>query len=439
MYKRLYDGWALRNNVSNQFQFKKLKYNPARPIANIGADFLASKPISFWVPGNDEATEKCKEIWSCSGAEGAFLETAILGGIMGDAAVMLSKGEDDDCVKLKWIDPSICTPIFSPHDYDKLDGMIFTYGIPQVPSGEKHYREEWKDGKITIMEDDEMKPGDTYDQKKFGGLPMEWIRNQRVKGECFGRSDIDVVELVEQYDHLCDKQSRILDYYASPNMYAKGVPKGKLDITKGERTVYHLPADGEIGFIEWHGSQQSMDVHLNRIKENISEMTETPQVAFSKIDAGLSDVSGVALKLLFQPLLSKTNRKRASWGQALIRIMQKALLVEGIEVDVHDIGIMWQSPLPSNDLEDWQISTLKSTLGVSKRQVLREHGYTDEQINKMTGEIKVEVETAPLDPNKVPKQDNASKKGTLENPNPGSKPNSHDLAEAMVKKNQADQ
>lgn len=215
-----------------------------------------------------------------------------------------------------------------------------------------------------------------------------------MKGDMFGESDLKpIAELVEQYDHLMEKQSRIIDYYASPNLMVKGVSKSQIEISKGERTMFFLPENGDIKFIEWTGAPQGIEEHIKMVREAISEISETPQIAFGKTETGMSNVSGIDLKILYGPLVSKTERKRQkSWGPQLERAMQIALLAENIEVELDKLSINWMSPLPENEVEEWQIGAEKAAMGVSKKQVMRENGYTEDEIEKFAEEKSEEAD-----------------------------------------------
>jgi hypothetical protein len=391
-YKRLFDGYAVRQSTDHQDQFKQLRYNLSRPIANVAADFLAAKEISWVVNDEDELTATCDEIWTQSGGSATFIENARLGGIMGDACIMIDKPEEDKVAKFKWLDPAVCYPEFDPHDYTKMIRLVIAYDILDSNGKSVVYSEVWENGKVTVKMGDDIIRTETYDEEVFGGIPAVWIRNDAMKGDMFGRSDLQgIVELVEEYDHLNTKQSRIIDYYAAPNLKAKGVTKNQMTMQKGERTMYFIPAEADIEFIEWGGTAPTIDLHLARVRETISEVAETPQVAFSKVDSGISNVSGVALRILYGPLIAKTERKRQSWGPSMERAMWMALRCEGhMDLELDEISIEWQDPTPVNEVEEWEIYAHKVEMGVSKKQVLREAGYTDDEIDQFTEEAEEE-------------------------------------------------
>ncbi len=111
-------------------------------------------------------------------------------------------------------------------------------------------------------------------------LPAVWIRNSAIKGLPYGISDIDpILELVEEsHDHLASKQTRIVDYYASPNVVFEGLQKPTVQAEKGIGTVFYLPAGGKGYFLEWNGN--TPDVRSPTIRNGISEISQVPAIAF---------------------------------------------------------------------------------------------------------------------------------------------------------------
>jgi hypothetical protein len=62
---------------------------------------------------------------------------------------------------------------------------------------------------------------------------------------------------------------------------------------------------------------------------------------------------------------------------ALAVAIESNVPYESVELDVN-----WKDTKPRNEKESWEIAQIKSALGVSREQILREQGYTDEQIEQ---------------------------------------------------------
>ena len=84
-------------------------------------------------------------------------------------------------------------------------------------------------------------------------------------------------------------------------------------------------------------------------------------------------------------MLSKTERKRFTYGEGLkeicrmvLVILDKAGVYETGTVD-REIDVIFPSPLPENVMEKLREAQIKKELGVPTEQVLRELGYETTQ------------------------------------------------------------
>jgi hypothetical protein len=91
--------------------------------------------------------------------------------------------------------------------------------------------------------------------------------------------------------------------------------------------------------------------------------------------------SAVALRLTLMGMLSKTERKRFTYGEGLKKIckmvlamLDKANIYRTSEAD-REVDIIFPSPLPENMMEKLREAQIKKELGVPTEQVLRELGY----------------------------------------------------------------
>lgn len=390
-HARLYDGYTGKVNLSQTGMWKRLDYNLSVPIVNAATDFLAKEGIGVSVTDDDTLTALCEEYWKQSGGNDLFglkVRSAI---IKGDAVIMPGVRESDGQTYMKWINPVFCRPTFDPHDMDLITSLVIAYEIPaQGSRGRVLYREVWADGSVRYYEGDVLTKEATYDQEIYGGyVPCVWVRNEQVDDEFYGRSELyNVAMMIEKYDHLKQKEDRQTDYHLAPNIAVTGVGKDALSMTKGERTMYFLPENGDMKFIEWQGTTINTRASIDEVRNAICVISETPEIVLQRYEGiGTGDVSGVALRLLYGPLIAKTDRKKAVWGQALAKAFRMCLLTDGItDVAVEDITIEFANPLPTNEKEKWEVVQLKQAAGVSKRTSLEESGYTKEEVDEIEQE-----------------------------------------------------
>ena len=91
--------------------------------------------------------------------------------------------------------------------------------------------------------------------------------------------------------------------------------------------------------------------------------------------------SAVALRLTMMGMLSKTERKRFTYGEGLkniagmvLEILDKANIYKTSERD-RDMEIIFPDPLPENEMEKLDEAKAKKELGVPVERVLQELGY----------------------------------------------------------------
>ncbi|HEY3281408.1 MAG TPA: phage portal protein [Armatimonadota bacterium] len=344
---RAYQGYSVRGTLGSSVptETKRVAFNFSRPIANLGAAFLCGGALGWEVDDDEAATATAEGIWDRSGSDRAMLEHALTAGIYGDAVLLATQGADGQ-PRVECIDPSLCLPTFDGADYSKLIGLEIAYEVTDRQGERILHREIYDETSLTVYD------GDTEDTSRsltYDVLPAAWVRNLSVPGSAYGLSDLDgILDLVEQYDHLCGKQTQIIDYYAGPTIVIQGVQKSD-EIKKDMRTVLWLPGENaDAHFLEWSGNVPAVEEQLTRIRNAIAEVSQVPAVAFGQADSGLSQISGVALRILYGPLLAKTAMKQANWGPALERVMWRALVTAGHDVPLEAVNVRWPCAVPED-------------------------------------------------------------------------------------------
>jgi hypothetical protein len=406
-YMRAYRGLSVRGLTTNisQAETKRIRFNYNRPIIHIGAAWLAGAPVTWNIDDDEDGAKAlaAKQIWDRSGGESKLLEAVILGAIFGDMCAVVAIEPETDKPKIEFVDPSLCNPAFSPHNCQEITALSITYSLTDANKKIVGYAEDWHVDHMVATTEGQEPQEFVYD--RFGGkLPAVWIPNQSVHGQVFGDSDLTgILDLVEEIDHLSEKRTRIVDYYASPKLVAIGVLPS--DMTTKDNTMFFVPTGGDLKFVEWHGGAPDIEIQIQCLRTAISEISETPAIAFGKVDSGFSAASGISLRVLYGPLNAKTLRKRAAWGPRLERLMQFALRAEGFEVPLDAINLQWGDMTPASALEAMQVLQAKKALGADTKTVLGEAGYTADQIDEMTEP----PENAPGAQNQAPEAANNGK------------------------------
>ena len=125
----------------------------------------------------------------------------------------------------------------------------------------------------------------------------------------------------------------------------------------------------------------SEDLHIAEIREALDKASGVTPVVAGVLKSKLGNLtSAVALRVVMSGTLSKTERKRFTYGEGIKQISQMVLQM----LDTAGIykttkagargGNLFPCPLPENTMEKLQEAQIKKELGVSQEQVLRELG-----------------------------------------------------------------
>jgi hypothetical protein len=135
----------------------------------------------------------------------------------------------------------------------------------------------------------------------------------------------------------------------------------------------------EFGGDEDHPSESA---HIEEMREAMDKISGMTPLVAGVIRTKLGNLtSAVALKLTMMGMLSKTERKRFTYGEGLKRIagmvleiLDKANIYKTTSED-RDVEIIFPDPLPENEMEKLNEAKAKKELGVPVERVLKELGY----------------------------------------------------------------
>src|SRR5206468_2740079 len=116
---------------------------------------------------------------------------------------------------------------------------------------------------------------------------------------------------------------------------------------------------------------------LRLVRESLYSIARTPEIALGNM-TGVGALSGVALAILFQPLLDKTESKRMVYGEMLENLNARLLVLNGSRESVDDIDCKntWPELLPRDDVAERQSLQIDDQLGILSKQTLSDKlGY----------------------------------------------------------------
>ncbi|MFA6133381.1 MAG: phage portal protein [Phycisphaerae bacterium] len=226
----------------------------------------------------------------------------------------------------------------------------------------------------------------------LGRLPIVHIQNMALPGSYEGLGDVEpLIALQDELNtRLSDRANRVT--YQSFKMY---LGKGIDDFLERPVGPGQMWATSNLqANIEEFGSDSgspSEEAHIEQVRSAMDKVSCVTPLAAGLIHGNIGNLSSAtALKVLLSGLLSRTEKKRLTYGAGLARVVELALAcldaagVYPTAAEDRRIEIHWPSPLPDDEGEKLRNAQIKAALGVPADRVLAELGYS-RQISDPTG------------------------------------------------------
>ena len=203
---------------------------------------------------------------------------------------------------------------------------------------------------------------------------MFHCKNLPAPNQFYGVSDLeeDVVEAANALNFSTSNTNRILAYHGHPKTWGKGFQAKEMNIAVDGTTI--LPTkEAELHNLEMISDLTSADTFYNRLQEAFHAITRVPKIATGQMD-NLGQLSGLALKVLYGPLIRKNLLKQRLYGDMLTDLCAKLLEMGGFGTG-RKVTIPWKDPLPTDAVADRTAMESDERLGVSRETILTKLGY----------------------------------------------------------------
>jgi len=407
---------------------------------NAAVDFLFGKPISFVSKSPDsqkraEIESILKAVFEANGAIGFFQDMAVLGSVYGFVDCLVRPGDEitqlissssqtlslgdpllqKECkmgtledvlqlaqtIDLELIEAPRALPILEENDYKKTRYYVqHFYQKRNALSGKSSFlsrllspRRQSGDSRqvVAVTEITSAAAWQRYENKQlvaegelpWGFLPVVHIQNIAQPYYYEGLSDVEsLIPLQDELNtRLSDRASRIT--FQSFKMYlGKGI-EGFEDRPVSPGRMW-CTDNLEAAIEEFGGdaATPSEDMHIAEIREAMDKASGVTPLVAGVLKNKLGNLtSAVALRLMLMGMLSKTERKKFTYGEGLKKVCRMVLdilnrvnIYRTSEAD-REVDIISPSPLPENMMEKLKEAQIKKELGVPAEQVLRELGY----------------------------------------------------------------
>jgi hypothetical protein len=393
---------------------------------NAAVDFLFGKTISFASKAADaqrraEIEMLIKAMFAANGGIGFFQDTAVLGSVYGFVDCMVRPDNErlshfsnpakspvfEDvldaarAIELELIEAPRALPVLDETNYRKINYYVQHFRQNKNAVSRKstflsrllspNRRNSAVQDSVEVTEITSGTAWQRYEDRQlvaegnipWGFLPVVHIQNIAQPYYYEGLSDVELlVPLQDELNtRLSDRANRIT--FQSFKMYlGKGIEGFEnRPVAPGRMWCTDNP---EAAIEEFGGdaATPSEDLHIAEIREAMDKTSGVTPVVAGVLKNKLGNLtSAVALRLTLMGMLSKTERKRFTYGQGIKNIIAMALEIldtAGLYKTTkseRQVEVIFSSPLPENMMEKLQEAQIKKELGVPAEQVLKELGY----------------------------------------------------------------
>lgn len=404
--------WGYRREAGEP----QLTFNWVSAFANYLTDFQFGNSVNFRVPEASQlvAPYIYKKVWEEDNDKQTVLnEIGQLGSVSGDVFVKVAFEEPyvdatktlhEGRVRILPLNPAHCFPEFHPHDRDRMVRFKQKYRFwTTAPEGTRTvmtYVEVLTDELIQEYVNDQLiaeRPN------PLGKIPVVHIRNLPVASSPWGLADVtDIISLNREYNEKMVEVSDILNYHVAPVTVLIGAKASSLE--KGARKMWAIPNEkAHVMNLEARADLPGALAYIELLKRNMHELTGVPEGALGQMQPA-SNTSGVALAMMYQPLMRRWHRKAAQYGKGLqqvnelimrtVALKQPELLVwnpalhggvpdadqytflDPADPMTYRTEVHWPSPLPMDVLAKLNELGVKMSMGLeSKVGALRDLGH----------------------------------------------------------------
>ena len=345
----------------------QISLNYYRAFLDYLARFTFGKGVHFRSPAATEAIvpNRLERVWEVDNdKQRVLLEVAQSGGITGDAFVKVAYEEpwEDSTgrfhpgrVRILPLNSAFCFPEFHPHDRTRLLRFKQKYrfwgtsleGTRQVFT----YTEILTDDIIEEYVNDEL-----IDSRPnpLGLVPVVHIPNIPVSGSPWGLSDAhDIISINRAYNEISTDIADIINYHAAPVTVIVGAKASNLE--KGAKKVWGgLPKDAQVFNLEGGGAGITGALtYLEQLKRSMHELMNIPETALGQVQP-ISNTSGVALSIQYQPLMNRWSQKISQYGSGLEKINELILL----NLAVKEPEALLYNPETDGPIKEGQVTQL---------------------------------------------------------------------------------
>jgi len=387
--------------------------NRCRGIVDVGVDFLFGKDISLQLPS--KATKRAQAFldgtWQQNRMMSRLQDAALNGGVAGHTFIRTVQDARLQYPRLVVMDPSTVTIVADADDADRISGYIVDWDSVDMASGDAIQRRQllaqepsgssWlitdlrRNGtQATVGSVGSSSSLAVWQQMGTAVWPYAWspihhCKNLPAPNQQYGLADLgtDIIQINKDVNFLISNMARIVRFHAHPKLWGKNFNADQVKVGVDDMII--LPGDnGEINMLEMHGDLASSQTLVDRLLASMDALSRVPSIALGILeDIPKGTISGVALAVLYAPILQKTDTKRRLYGDMVEELFAHVLEMGGF-ASQGQIAIHWPQLLPVDPIQAANVAQLQLEAGFSHDTVIQQMGGDpEEEAQKRAAEL----------------------------------------------------
>lgn len=360
-----------------------LRMNFARMFVDKGVAFLFGKEVGFELEEGVQTPQEdyLEAVWQANRKMSLLQKLATSGAVCGTAFVKIhwKPGMEP---RLIICDPETVSVTLAEDDIDQVVAYTIRYPsidpVTKKPVTIRQVIEQDGAGWMITDQRENVNGGSiqTLGEQRwpYTFAPIVHCQNMIAPHEFWGMSDIedDLLEVIDKENFTVSNILKILRYHAHPKTWARGV--GKADVRVNPDELILLPGEtATLQNLEMQSDLVSSIQMHKELKQFVHELARVPEVATGKVES-VGQLSGIALEILYQPLLEKTEAKRVTYGEMIVELNRRLLALGGYGDQLYT-QLRWQQLLPKDVQVQANAALSLKQLGVSGDTLIQEFGY----------------------------------------------------------------
>jgi hypothetical protein len=302
---------------------------------------------------------------------------------------------------LETVEAPRAIPVLDPSDYRRLVGYIVHYTqtlneVDRVSFLSRLVDFTGRSGRLATMDVTEVwTPGEISVRREGGAvvtmtnplgvLPIVHIQNLPQPLFYEGLSEVEpLIPLQDELNtRLSDRANRVT--MQSFKMYlGKGIENfTERPIGPGQMWMTDNP-DAAIETFGGDGENPSEEAHIHEIRDALDKTSSVTAVAAGLLRGRVGNLTSEnALRIVLMGLLARTEKKRITYGKGIAQVAE--LVLHTLDVmnvlpttpAERRVRLHWPTPIPEDETKRLKDAALKLKIGVPRKQVLAELGYSE--------------------------------------------------------------